>query len=165
MPIVPSAVQRWYGSPHGKRMVRYTMVSVVAVPVGLAFDILALDLFHWSPGWSGLFGAAVGAIPSYYLNRAWAWGKSGRSHLWKEIVPFWVIAFLSTLFAAWTQSEAGRHVNKHHLSGQLVILGAYLGGFAVLWLVKYVIYNKVLFAAQHHEHPDEPVEAAEIAVD
>ena len=162
MRVIPGMVQDWYATPHGRRMFRYTMVSVVAVPVGLTFDIVALDLFHWSPGWSGLFGAAIGAVPSYYLNRAWAWGKSGRSHLWKEIVPFWVIALLSTLFAAWTQSETGHHVNKHHLFGQLAILAAYLGGFAVLWAVKYVIYNKVLFVVQHHEHPGEPVEAIEM---
>jgi putative flippase GtrA len=130
------------------------MVSVVAVPVGLVFDVIALDGFHWSPGWSGLFGAGVGAIPSYYLNRAWAWGKSGRSHLWKEIVPFWVIALVSTLFAAWTQSEAGHHTNKHKVSGQVIILGAYLAGFALLWVVKYVIYNEVLFVARHHHHDD-----------
>jgi putative flippase GtrA len=125
------------------------MVSVVAVPVGVVFLEVALHLFHWTPGWSALFGSAVGAIPSYYLNRAWAWGKSGRSHLWKEIVPFWVIAFLSTLFASWTVSETGHHVNKHHATGQILILAAYLGGFAILWLAKYVIYHKVLFVDHH----------------
>jgi putative flippase GtrA len=138
-------------------MFRYTMVSVVAVPVGLFFDFVVLHFFHWSPWWSGLFGAGMGAIPSYYLNRAWAWGKTGRSHLWKEIVPFWVIALLSTIFAAWTQSEAGHHVDKHKLSGQVVILGAYLAGFGVLWVVKYVIFNELLFKVAHVPH-DEPAE-------
>lgn len=179
MNLVPPAVRAWYGTPHGKRMFRYTMVSVVAVPVGLAFDVLALDLFGWSPAWSGIFGAAFGAIPSYYLNRSWAWGKTGKSHVWKEIVPFWVIAFISTLFAGWTQNLAGNYVGHparialkrtggairrvlvpssgHAIVGlerQVIILGAYLTGFAILWVVKYVIYNKVLFVVQHHHDGD-----------
>jgi putative flippase GtrA len=156
--LVPQAVLDWYNTPHGRRLSRYTMVSVVAVPVGVGFLEVGLHLFHWSPGWSALFGSAVGATPSYYLNRAWVWGKAGKSHLWKEIVPFWAMALLSTLFASWTVSETGRHVDKHRLIGQILILGAYLGGFAILWLVKYLIYNKVLFVVQHHPHddPDRP---------
>jgi putative flippase GtrA len=153
--LVPTAVRNWYDTPHGRRLVRYTMVSVVAVPVGVVFLEVALHLFQWTPGWSALFGSGVGAIPSYYLNRAWAWGKSGRSHFWKEIVPFWVIALLSTLFASWTVSETGHHVNKHHVTGQILILAAYLGGFAILWLVKYVIYHKVLFIDHRPDQGEE----------
>jgi putative flippase GtrA len=156
VPLVPQFAVDWYNTPHGKRMFRYTMVSVVAVPVGLLFDILALDLLRWSPGWSGVFGAAFGAIPSYYLNRTWAWGKTGRSHLLKEIVPFWVIAVIGVIFAGWTQNLAGDYVAHHHITGlvrQVLILGAYLGGFAILWGVKYVIFNKLLFVVKHDDAP------------
>jgi putative flippase GtrA len=155
--LVPQAVVDWYDTPHGKRMFRYTMVSAVAVPVGLVFDLLALTVFHWSAAWSGIFGAGFGAIPSYYLNRNWAWGKSGKSHLWKEIVPFWVIAFIGVLFAAWVQNLADHYARHHGITGPVrvvVILGAYLGGFTWLWAVKYVIFNKVLFAVKH-PHPDD----------
>jgi len=151
--LAPQVAQDWYATPHGKKMVRYTAVSVVAVPVGLAFDVLALDGFGWSPGWSGVFGAAFGAIPSYYLNRSWAWGKTGKSHLWREIVPFWVIAVIGVIFAGWTQNLAGHYVKHHDITGlvrQVVILGAYLAGFGVLWLAKFVIFNKFLFTVDHH---------------
>jgi hypothetical protein len=60
-----------------------------------------------------------------------------------------VIAFLGTIFAAWTQNEAGHHVNKKALGGQVVILGAYLAGFGILWIVKYVIFNELLFKVDH----------------
>ena len=43
-------------------------------------------------------------MPAYYLNRAWVWGKRGKSHLTKEVVPFWAFAFsglvLSTIIVA-----------------------------------------------------------------
>ncbi|HEX2117654.1 MAG TPA: hypothetical protein VHF91_00595, partial [Acidimicrobiales bacterium] len=37
----------------------------------------------------------------YYLNRKWAWGKKGKSHLMKEIVPFWSLALLGLIFSTW----------------------------------------------------------------
>jgi putative flippase GtrA len=138
----------WYATPTGKKMFRYTMVSVVAVPVGEIAYLVALKGFAWTPTWSGIFGAAIGAIPSYYLNRSWAWGKTGPSHLWKEVVPFWLIALLGVLFSGVLQHAADHFVHRHHITGfpQLVILnGAYLGGFALLWVVKYVIFNRFLF--------------------
>jgi putative flippase GtrA len=145
----------WYGTPQGRRMVRYTLVSAVAVPVGSVFYLVALQLFGWSPGWSGVFGASAGAVPSYYLNRSWAWGKTGKSHLWKEVLPFWVLALIGVLFSGWTQSLAS-HFVKHHgihdLSRVVILYAAYIGGFGVLWIGKYFIFNKVLFVVGHH-HP------------
>jgi len=152
--LVPQPALDWYATPHGKRMFRYTMVSVVAVPVGVVFLLFGLYVLGLSRGWAGIFGAFFGAIPSYYLNRTWAWGKTGKSHLWKEIVPFWVIAIISTLFAGWTVQQAGNFIDDHKLKGLIttaILLGAYLGGFAILWLIKYFIFNTLLFRVQHHD--------------
>ena len=154
MKITLSDVREKARSDQGRRMIRYTMVSIISVAVAQVLLALAFGVLKWSATWSNVFAVGVSAIPSYYLNRAWAWGKSGRSHFWKEIVPFWVIALLSTLFASWTVSETGHHVNKHHVTGQALILAAYLGGFAILWLVKYVIYHKVLFIDHHPGQAD-----------
>ena len=42
------------------------------------------------------------AIPSYYLNRYWAWGKQGSRHLLKEVAPFWALTFVGMAFSTWT---------------------------------------------------------------
>jgi len=138
----------WYRTPHGRKLTRYTMVSAVAVPVSLAANALALSVFGWSPGWCGLFGASVGAVPSYYLNRTWAWGKTGRSHLLKEVLPFWALAVVGVAFSGWTESWAGHLVKRHHIGGlpKLVILEvAFVGAFGVLWIGKFVIFEKLMF--------------------
>ncbi len=49
--------------------------------------------------WATLSGNLVAVIPSYYWNRAWAWGKRGRSHFRNEIVPYWSMAFLGIAFS------------------------------------------------------------------
>src|ERR1700694_3386854 len=88
--LLPAPVRTWYRSEHGQKMVRYAMVSVVAVPVGEIGIFIGLVLLGLTPGWAAVFGNSWAAIPSYYLNRTWVWGKSGRSHLMKEIAPFWI---------------------------------------------------------------------------
>ena len=55
-----------------------------------------------------VFANAVATFPSYWLNRNWAWGKSGRSHLMKEVVPFWVMSAFGIAF-----SIVGASVARH----------------------------------------------------
>src|SRR5258708_7879734 len=83
-------------SPEFKRLFRYAMVSVITTIfalglLGLFYGVLKLA----SAAWCNIFATAITVVPSYYLNRAWAWGKTGKSHLTKEILPFSIIAILS----------------------------------------------------------------------
>lgn len=160
--LVPAPARRWYETEHGRKMVRYSMVSVVAVPVGEAGILVGHSLLGMSPGWAGLFGNACGAVPSYYLNRTWVWGKNGRSHLMKEIVPFWVITVIGVAFAAWVVHLAGNYSSAHHWQGagvSVLLLLANLAAFGVLWVGKYILFNTVLFKTTHPD--DGPHTAAE----
>ena len=162
--IVPARAWDWYQTPDGRKMVRYSMVSVVAVPVGLLGLAIGLEVFGMSPGWAGVFGACVGAVPSYYLNRSWVWGKTGKSHLMKEIVPFWLISLVGVLFSGWIEALAGHWTKAHGIEGLarlVLLLAANVAGFGVLWAAKYMLFNKVLFVVQHahdaqpHTHAEE----------
>ena len=55
-----------------------------------------------------MFANVVATIPSYFLNRMWVWGKGGRSHVMKEIVPFWVMSAIGI-----TVSIGGAAVARH----------------------------------------------------
>src|SRR5689334_12001771 len=80
--------------PEGQKAIRYTLTSVVSVAVSQAFLAFFHAVVGWSAFWSNIWAVAIGAVPSYELNRRWAWGKRGKSHLWREVVPFWVLAFI-----------------------------------------------------------------------
>lgn len=141
-------------TPTGRKAVKYTMVSVISVAVSQVAMITAFGLFHWSARWSAVFATSMGAIPSYYLNRSWVWGKSGRSHLMKEILPFWALAFLGMAFSTVTSGLAEDYVKDHrlsHLMETAIVTGAFFGAFAVLWLAKFVLFNKVLFVTKDEE--------------
>jgi len=145
-------------SPEGKKAIRYTLVSVISVAVSQAAFVIVFGIAHWTAKSSAIFATSIGGVPSYYLNRNWAWGKSGKSHLWREVVPFWVIAFIGLAFSTWSSDAAETYVDHHHILGLTrtgVVDGAYFGAFAVLWVGKFIVFNKFLFT-----HTDEDLHAA-----
>ena len=138
-------------SPQGRTAIKYTLTSAISVIVAQVILAILYAGLHWSARWANVAAVGISAFPSYELNRRWAWGKTGRSHLWKEVVPFWVLAFIGLAFSTWcadfAESWAQDRVTSHTLQ-TLIVLGAALGSFGVLWLGKFVFFNKVLFA--HH---------------
>jgi putative flippase GtrA len=74
--------------------------------------------FRIIPGvlWATLSGNLVAVIPSYYWNRAWAWGKRGKSHFRREVVPYWSMAFLGIAFSQVGAIFARHEVHTHHWS-------------------------------------------------
>ena len=159
MSLSYSALRERAASPTGKKLIKYTMVSVISVAVGQAMLALAFLGFRWSAVWSNIFAVAVSAIPSYYLNRAWAWGKRGRSHLMKEVVPFWALAFLglalSTVFVDVAEGWA-KDFSDHRGVQTIIVNGSALAAFGVLWVAKFIIFNKVMFKSHPEELEDAP---------
>jgi putative flippase GtrA len=141
-------------TPTGQKLFRYSMASVVALVVSNIFLLIFYGLAGLSAVAASTLATAIGAIPSYEMNRRWAWGKTGRSHLWKEVVPFWALAFVGWAFATYSvdlmEQFAVRHDFSHTLKTGTVIL-VYIGAFGVLWIVKFIIFNKLLFGRHHHE--------------
>ena len=159
MDLSPSGLLAWSRSHEGRKFFRYSMVSVVSVIVYEITLFVTLGLLHWKTARSAnLCAVSISAIPSYYLNRAWAWGKSGRSHLMKEVVPFWAMALLGLVFSTWATDLAKSFADdftEAHLLRTAIVMFAGLAAFGVLWIAKFVILNKVLFA----HHPERLPEA------
>jgi putative flippase GtrA len=134
-------------TPGGQKAIRYTLVSVISVVI-TQIALLGLQLGHISPVPANLIACTIGGVPSYYLNRRWAWGKSGKSHLWKEVVPFWTMNFLGIAISTWSVAIAdtwGSHHLDTHLMRSLFVNFANLGSFGVLWIVKFLVFNKFMF--------------------
>ena len=141
-------------TPGGRKMVRYSLVSVISVIVSQI--VLFGAQSFWSARTSNIVAVCVSAVPSYYLNRAWAWGKSGKSHLMKEIVPFWSLALLGLIFSTWAADYAETHahnVTGNDLVARLIVNGAALAAFGILWVGKFFIFNKLMFAHQPEPEP------------
>ena len=152
MSISLSSLRDRARTPTGKKLVRYTMVSVFNVVLGQILLAIAFGLLEWSAAWANVFAVGVTAIPAYYLNRAWAWGKRGRSHFMKEVLPFWAMAFLGLALSTYFVDVAEGHALNYSDSRAvqtLIINGAALLAFGLLWVAKFVVLNKLMFV--HHE--------------
>ena len=106
----------WSHTHQGRKLIRYTAVSVISTIVSFVTLLLVFGVLKlWTQVPSTVFANAVATIPSYYLNRSWAWGKSGRSHLLKEIVPFWGMAAMGICVSI-IGAQVARHLSiKHNL--------------------------------------------------
>ncbi len=149
MDIVATVTRVWRfcHTPEGKKLVRYLMVSAISVLV--AFTLLALVygvLQLWTEVPSALFCNVVAGFVNYFLNRKWVWGKSGRSSLSREILPFWVMTISGTLLALLTTSLAREFSNAHslsHLMRTAVVIGANCCAFGIIWVVKFIVLNRI----------------------
>jgi putative flippase GtrA len=138
---------RLYHTPQGKKLFRYGMVSVISALI--AFSLLTLVygvLQLWTEVPSALFANIIATVPNYYLNRRWVWGKSGRSHLWREVLPFWVMSISGMVLALLTASLARHFSNAHdlgHVARTVVIVGANSAAFGIIWVLKFLILNRL----------------------
>jgi putative flippase GtrA len=128
------------------RHVRYTTVSLIAVATSQSL-LLLLQAFGMSPAPANIIAVTVGCIPSYTGNRYWVWGKRGKNHFWREVMPFWAIALvglaLSTLLVFLVS-----HFWTHN---PIVINSTNLVAFGALWVFKYVMLDQLLFKVAEHE--------------
>ena len=148
----------WLHTHEGRKIFRYTMVSVISTIVSLSVIAVVYGVLHvWGEIESTIFGNAVATVPSYWLNRRWAWQKSGRSHMMKEIVPFWTMAALGIAFSN-VGAAVARHIgikyNFSHLELTVVVLVANVISFAIFWVAKLMVFNKMFKVelAEFDEH-------------
>ncbi|HAM01611.1 MAG TPA: hypothetical protein DCQ30_05205 [Acidimicrobiaceae bacterium] len=150
---------RLYQTPLGKRLFRYTMVSAVATTISLGTLAIVYGVFRvWTEVPSTLFANLVAVAPSYYLNRNWAWGKSGRSHVTREVVPFWVASVAGILLSILTSSEARDFSLAHHLhhfGSTVIVEGANIFAFGVLWVLKFMVFNRLFHVTPEAELEEE----------
>ena len=137
--------------PSVRRIVRYSMVSVFCVVVAQVV-LFGLQVgFSMNEGFANVIAFAVSTVPSYHLNRKWAWGKSGASHMWNEVIPFWVLSFLAFGLSEGAVLIAGAWARHHHFSevGRSgLVNAAALVALGVTWIAKFFAFNKFLFATE-----------------
>ncbi|HVA10183.1 MAG TPA: GtrA family protein [Acidimicrobiales bacterium] len=142
-------------TPKGLKLVRYTAVSAISALTSLVILAVVYGVLRlWTEVISTLFANVMAGIPSYFLNRQWVWGKGGRSHLWREVLPFWVMSFTGIGFALFTATLAHNFANEHHLqhlARTVLVVGANVAAFGILWVLKFLILNRLFAQIAHAE--------------
>jgi putative flippase GtrA len=137
------------GSPEGGKAIRYTVVSLVSVGLNQATLAVVFGVLRWAAVPANLLATVVATVPTYVLNRSWVWGRRGRSHVVKEVLPFGLLSVLGLVLsslAASAAERAGRAVTDSRSVQTVIVMGATLVTFGILWAARFVFLNKVLFA-------------------
>jgi putative flippase GtrA len=135
----------------GVKAIKYSAVSAITVALSQIILFVLFGLVRrWSATSCNVVATATTAVPGYYLNRAWVWGKTGKSHFMKEVAPFWVLTFLGlvlSLIAVAYAHDLAEHLRLSHLVDAIFVNLAALFAFGVLWIGKYIVFNRFLFGS------------------
>lgn len=148
---------------------KYSAVSVVNVVIGQGLLVVFAAILH--KDWlANVLAVSLSAVPAYYLSRAWVWGKTGKSHLTKEVLPFWGFAFaglvlstLSVYLVTHALGIADTPRDQLTLVEKLAPNMANICAFGVLWVVKFFILDSFMFGKHHHGPIDELEEPTPVA--
>ncbi len=155
----------WLHTHEGKKIFRYSMVSVISTAASFTVLLIVYGILQlWSEVPSTVFANVVATFPSYWLNRRWAWGKTGRSHLGKEVLPFWMMAGIGIAFSIVGASVA-RHIGKTHHLGHAeltaLVLAANVFSFGLFWVLKLMLFNRLFHVQPLLDEIDEELDAEE----
>ncbi len=147
--VTPARLLSFFATDDGRKTLRYAAVSVIAIVVSQIAIAVTYGGMHLSKTAAQTAAVIVSTIPSYELNRRWVWGRNGKSSKSREIAPFWIISvvqFLLSLVAVnWLGGWMERQVSSH-LHRTLALQSIVLLVYGVMWIGKFVFFNRVLFA-------------------
>ncbi len=161
MDVTPRGIIAFARSDDGRKWIRYSMVSVVGMTVSQICIIVLTHGFGVPDLLTNFIAVSVSSIPAYLLNRAWVWGKHGKNHLTREVLPFWGFSLaglvFSTLLVAWIGPDLKAGDTATAMDTFRVMAGN-VGGFGILWIAKFFVLDKLLFVVHEHEahHHDAP---------
>ena len=150
--------------PLGRTLTRYFVGSVIAMIVSEATLLLVYGLHLGGARLAAVAAWGTGAIVNYFLNRNWAWGRRGRWHIVKEVIPYLAASVLGLVAAMWSVDTVSSHVKAWTDDKTLqvtLVAAAYVGTYASLWVLKFLFFN-VLFA-RPHRHADADAPARQVS--
>ena len=138
-------------SAYAGKITRYAIGSVVA----LVTSIIVFAVMDWLGIHTAIDSAAAfiaGAVPNWILNRKWAWKMEDRADFMREIVAYILISLLVWAASSWATGATQHWVNNHVSPGDglrvILVTGAYVVVQAIFFIVKFVIYDKWVFAGR-----------------
>jgi putative flippase GtrA len=133
--------------PLVERVTRCLTVSVGTTLLSAAI-LVALSLGAGVPaGTSNAIAVCCGIVPSYLANRSWVWKQTGRGSLLREVLPFWILSIAGLVLSTIAVSAVASATAAWSSAARSVALPlANLGVFGALWVVQFVVLDRVLFA-------------------
>lgn len=145
--------------PLVRRITGYSAGSVVAIVISEAAFASTYGWAHAGTTVASGVGFLGGAVPNYILNRRWAWrDRRGRDRR-TEIMLYMVVALATFIVSAvvthWAKFGA-RHLTADRGGQVALVTAAFLGVSAVFFVIKFVIYETLVFTKTSEPKADLP---------
>jgi putative flippase GtrA len=132
-----------------RRIMRYGSVSVVSTITSLTILGALVGGFGFPALWSNVVATAVGTIPSFELNRRWVWAQTKQRSLLRQAVPYCALSFLGLIASSIAVRLAAEATSgSTRLIHTVAVECANLGTYGALWLLQFVLCDRVLFPAE-----------------
>jgi putative flippase GtrA len=138
-------------SAFAAKVTKYAIGSVIA----LVTSVVVFAVMYWlgvNTTVDSVVAFAAGAVPNWVLNRRWAWRITGRTDFMREIVAYVAISLIvlaaSSGATGWMHHWVNNHVDPGDGLRVILVTGSYVFVQAVLFVAKFVIYEKWVFAGE-----------------
>jgi putative flippase GtrA len=130
------------------RFGRYSIGSVIAVACSEVAFVLCFGPAGLGTTIATVVAFVAGAVPNYLINRFWAWGGRDRPRRTRETVLY-VVVILASLVVSIGATAIADHLTKNvargHAAETLLVSLAYLAIQAVLFVLKFAAFQKLVF--------------------
>jgi putative flippase GtrA len=133
------------------RFLWYSATSAAATLTSAATFAVAYRALHAGPQVASVAAFASGALVNFTGNRFWAWARRHRKGLGRDAVYYALLAVATAVLATAVTSLADGYAGRLSISDDeqaLLVEGAYFATYAAMFLVKFMLLDKVLFAAR-----------------
>ena len=136
------------------RALRCLAVSVGTTVLSAVVLVTLVLAVHVGPAAANVVAVCCGIPPSYAANRRWTWGRSGRGSVAREVVPFWVLSLAGLALSTVVVAVIGAwSVGWSDTVRAVVLPMAEAGTFAALWIVQFVLLDRVIFRTARTTSP------------
>lgn len=140
----------------GSRLMGFSAVSIGTVVVTQSLLFVAYSVLGWPGVAANVAAVCIAALPAYWANRRWVWRRADRHSVSREILPFWGYSLAGLAASSVLVAFADRWWDS-----PAAVMAANLVGFGALWIGKFVLLDRVLFARPERGGSAQSAELAE----
>ena len=137
------------------RLTRYAATSGVAFAVSEATLLILYGLNLTTATVAALVASLVGTVPSYLLSRYWIWREASRERVFRQVMLYWFVSISCIALTGALTGALASFAPAGHPFHLLVVAIGYPIVMLTFWLIKFVIYQRIIFPKAHASRESE----------
>jgi putative flippase GtrA len=149
--MLPGVYHRLRAHPAAAKVTKYVVGSVVALVTSI---VVFAVLYVMGVGTTvdSIITFIAGAIPNWVLNRRWAWERTGKVEVAREVIGYVLVSIValiaSSVGTGLAQGWVEDNVAPGHGIRVVLVTGAYVLVQAILFVAKFLVYEHWVFAGR-----------------